>query len=80
MLVVLLLVLAVRAATAGSSTLDLAGEWRLRLDPQDQGVSARWPAAPLAGEDRITLPNTTIAPDSVSRLILTRCCTRPPFP
>jgi beta-galactosidase len=58
-IVVLLSFLAVRASTAGSDTLDLAGEWRLRLDPQDQGVTARWPASPLAGEDRITLPNTT---------------------
>ena len=44
---------------AASPTLDLAGEWRLRLDPGDQGVSANWPAKPLAGRDRIVLPNTT---------------------
>lgn len=39
--------------------LDLAGEWRLRLDPEDVGLRANWPAAPLATDDRIPLPNTT---------------------
>jgi hypothetical protein len=39
--------------------IDLAGEWRLRLDAEDQGVRANWPAAPLTGSDRIPLPNTT---------------------
>ena len=43
----------------GADSLDLAGEWRLRLDPDDLGVKADWPAAPLVGNDRITLPNTT---------------------
>ena len=43
----------------GADSLDLAGEWRLRLDPQDEGVRANWPAAPVAGTDRITLPSTT---------------------
>ena len=52
----LLLALPIGAATA---TLDLAGEWRLRLDPEAQGRNANWPATPLAGDDRITLPNTT---------------------
>ena len=40
-------------------TLDLSGEWRLRLDAEDQGVSANWPASPLVTADRIRLPNTT---------------------
>lgn len=44
---------------AKDGTLDLAGEWRLRLDPQSEGISANWFAAPLATTDRITLPNTT---------------------
>ena len=51
--------LVVHSSEAAGDILDLAGEWRLRLDPQDQGINAGWPAAPLAGEDRITLPNTT---------------------
>ncbi len=40
-------------------TLDLAGEWRLRLDAEDLGQRADWPTHPLASDDRITLPNTT---------------------
>ena len=54
-------VLAVWAAfsCAGADTLDLAGTWRLRLDAADEGLAAGWPAAPLEGDDRITLPNTT---------------------
>jgi len=40
-------------------TLDLTGEWRLRLDAEDQGLNANWPALPLTGNDRIELPNTT---------------------
>ncbi|MCL4179660.1 MAG: discoidin domain-containing protein [Verrucomicrobia bacterium] len=40
-------------------TLDLTGEWRLRLDPGDAGITANWPATPIANSDRITLPNTT---------------------
>ena len=49
------------AALAGAvgGPLDLAGPWRVRLDPQDRGVAANWPASPLAGGDPITLPNTT---------------------
>jgi len=47
------------AAGVAGETLDLAGPWRLRLDAEDRGVAAGWPAAPLAGGDRITLPNTT---------------------
>jgi hypothetical protein len=43
----------------GADTLDLAGEWRLRLDPEDAGLAAGWLAAPLVTADRIALPNTT---------------------
>lgn len=44
---------------AADASLDLAGEWRLRLDAEDAGLAANWPAAPLATADRIALPNTT---------------------
>jgi beta-galactosidase len=53
-----LLLLAALTGTA-SDTINVAGEWRLRLDAEDQGVKANWPSAPLAGRDRIALPNTT---------------------
>ena len=39
--------------------LDLAGDWRLRLDPAGEGVAGGWVAAPVPGPDRIHLPNTT---------------------
>lgn len=45
--------------SANGAALDLAGAWRLRLDPQDTGFAANWPATPLATADRIVLPNTT---------------------
>lgn len=47
------------ASLAAGETLDLAGPWRLRLDPDDQGQTANWPALPLATTDEITLPTTT---------------------
>jgi hypothetical protein len=47
------------AGLASAQTLDLAGPWRLRLDPDDQGVAAKWSEAPLATTDQILLPNTT---------------------
>jgi hypothetical protein len=40
-------------------TLELTGEWRLRLDASDEGISANWPAAPIPDSNQITLPNTT---------------------
>ena len=43
----------------GKASMDLSGEWRLRLDPADKGTQAGWPAEALAGRDRITLPTTT---------------------
>ena len=51
--------LAAGLCAQGADALNLAGEWRLRLDPQDQGLRANWPAVPLATDDRIALPNTT---------------------
>ena len=47
------------AQPGGAGVVDLSGDWRLRLDPQDQGLAASWPGVPLATDDRITLPNTT---------------------
>lgn len=40
-------------------SLNLAGEWRLRLDADDVGLQADWPRTPLNTPDRIDLPNTT---------------------
>jgi hypothetical protein len=54
-----LLVLLPLLVRAAGNTLDLTGAWHLRLDAQDQGLSADWPAAPLVGNDWIDLPNTT---------------------
>lgn len=47
------------ALASTQTSLDLAGEWRLRLDAEDAGLAANWAAAPLATTDRIQLPNTT---------------------
>lgn len=52
------LLLATLSQAAGQ-TINLAGEWRVRLDAEDRGISANWPGAPLAGDDRIALPSTT---------------------
>jgi len=46
-------------AGTAAETIDLAGEWRLHLDPEDRGGREHWPASPLPGNDRIALPNTT---------------------
>lgn len=56
---ILLVVASTAVSPAAGDTLDVAGAWRLRLDPQDEGLRANWPAAPLAHSDRIRLPNTT---------------------
>ena len=37
-------------------TVDLAGEWRLALDPDDRGIDERWFARPL--EDTVSLPGS----------------------
>ena len=58
-LVGIMLVAGVCSQADAKEVSDLAGEWRLRLDTQDQGITADWPAAPLVGNDRIPLPNTT---------------------
>lgn len=55
----LLLLLAPAGRALAADTLNLAGEWRLRLDADDAGLAAQWPAAPLVTRDRIRLPNTT---------------------
>lgn len=54
-----LLLAGVCSQAAAKEVSNLAGEWRLRLDAEDQGLTANWPDAPLVGNDRITLPNTT---------------------
>lgn len=42
-------------------TLDLAGEWRVRLDDADAGLPERWFERPLDTRDRLRLPGTTDA-------------------
>lgn len=44
---------------AESLEQSLAGAWRVRLDPEDVGIVANWPAAPLLTSSRIVLPGTT---------------------
>ncbi len=39
---------------AGDDSLSLAGEWRIALDPDDEGLPARWHGRELA--DTVTLP------------------------
>ncbi len=45
------------AAPPDKATLPLAGDWAFRLDAEDQGVTHKWFAAPLA--DKIQLPGST---------------------
>ena len=47
------------ATAAADDTLDLSGDWRVRLDPEDQGLRSGWPATALVGTESIRLPNTT---------------------
>ncbi len=58
-LVSLVFSLAFQCSTLGTDRVSLAGEWRLRLDAADEGMRANWPSAPMEGNDRILLPNTT---------------------
>lgn len=51
--------LALLAAMAQGATLDLAGTWRFRLDPQDQGVGEQWWTRDL--QDSIALPGLLTA-------------------
>lgn len=37
-------------------TISLNGEWKLKLDKDENGLAENWAAAPLAGEDRIQVP------------------------
>ena len=55
----MLVIWLVTLSTVAGESLDLAGDWRLRLDPQDAGLAARWFSAPMVDGDRITLPSTT---------------------
>jgi len=55
----LLLTFLVSSSASASDALDLSGEWHLRLDAEDKGVGANWPASQLATGNRIKLPNTT---------------------
>ncbi len=54
--------IAVSASSSPSpAALDLAGEWRLHLDPQDRGLAERWFARPLAHPATIALPGSLSA-------------------
>jgi hypothetical protein len=55
---IFVLVLVLGINVVAQEKLDLAGEWKLRLDPEDVGRRDNWPAA-LATKDIISLPNTT---------------------
>ena len=52
---------AMKAARANRERhfLSLAGTWRLRLDPKDEGISDNWAGARLRTSDSISLPGTT---------------------
>ena len=47
------------SAAPAPDVLPLAGKWRLRLDPNDEGLSASWAGTSLNTSDRINLPGTT---------------------
>jgi len=49
---------ALGAEAMGRST-SLAGEWRLRLDPDDAGIAAEWFKSTSGFSDRIQLPGST---------------------
>ena len=59
--ILLLLPLLATLATLGvhaGDTLDLAGKWKFQIDDARTGVTAKWFAAPLAGDQQIKLPGT----------------------
>ncbi|MBM4061032.1 MAG: hypothetical protein FJ265_08030 [Planctomycetes bacterium] len=41
---------------AAQQSIDLAGDWRLRLDRADEGVAQGWFRSPLPGDDHVALP------------------------
>ncbi len=40
-------------------TIDLSGQWTVRLDADDEGLRENWAAAPLSSDTTILLPGTT---------------------
>jgi hypothetical protein len=44
------------ATAAGGQTIDLAGEWAFRIDPQNVGLKQNWAAAPMG--DHLRLPGS----------------------
>lgn len=44
------------AQTSDRPTIDLSGEWELRLDPRDEGMQQRWFAAAVPFPRRVTVP------------------------
>lgn len=46
------------SAMAAAETIDLAGTWRIALDPDDRGRPQKWHNAPLPGSDTIRLPGS----------------------
>jgi beta-galactosidase len=54
----LLLLVFAPLMSAQETTQSLAGEWRVRLDPEGSGQIEQWFAAPIDGEE-IALPGTT---------------------
>lgn len=47
------------SAGAVRDTVSVAGVWKIRLDPQDEGLRAGWPASRIETSTEITLPTTT---------------------
>lgn len=58
-LVLVMLCSANAPRTRAQDTLDLSGQWQLRLDAEDQGMRQQWFAKPLDAPTSIALPNTT---------------------
>jgi beta-glucuronidase len=56
-LLILVLILGGHAANA-ATRLDLNGAWRFRTDPNGEGLSAGWGAAPPDGARTVTVPHT----------------------
>ncbi len=53
------LLLAITSPGTAQETLDLSGQWQIRLDDKDAGLREKWFAKPLDTKATILLPNTT---------------------
>src|ERR1035438_3911713 len=46
-------------ATPETRSISIAGEWHLRMDPDDAGIAAGWFKTTSGSSDRIQLPGST---------------------